>query len=140
MSNKEYKKPLPNPTKISERFWSGLKNHELFIQQCEKCGEYVFSPRARCRECLSDKLKWVKVSGKATLFTYTTVHRALMDVFETPYVVAYVELEEGPRMMTNIVDCRPEDLKIDMNLEAVFDDVTEDVTLLKFKPLSASSS
>ena len=78
-------------------------------KQCDDCGAWVFYPRSRCSHCLSDRLAWREVSGRGTVYTYSAMERA-----NPPYVIAYVQLEEGPKMMTNIVDCAPKDVKIGM--------------------------
>lgn len=94
-----------------------------------------------CSSCHFCDFEWVKLSGKGTLYTYTVVNRAFNPVFENdvPYGIAVIELEEGPRMVGNSVDMKPEDLKVGMPMEAVFNDVTDEVTLVNWKPLSTGS-
>jgi uncharacterized OB-fold protein len=107
----------------------------LLLQQCDDCGNTYFPPRPFCSKCASRNVSVIKASGKATLFSYIINHRAPKG-FEAPYAIAVVQLEEGPRMMTNIVDCEqtPEALELDMPLEVVFHKVTEDIALPKFRP------
>ena len=130
----EYLKPLPQPSKTSLPFWDAAKRHELTLQRCEACQKFVYYPRARCPHCFSDRLAWRKCSGKGRLYSFTVVHRLATRLFgDAPYVLAIVELEEGPRMTTNIV-APPDKLKVDMPVTVFFDDVTPEHTLVKFKP------
>ena len=130
----EYNKPLPQPSRTSQPFWDAAKRHELMLQRCEACHKFIYYPRARCPHCFSDRLLWRKCSGKGKLYSFTVVHRPSTRLFaDGPYVLAIVELEEGPRMTTNIVG-PPERLKVDMPVTVYFDDVTPECTLVKFKP------
>ncbi|MGO9061023.1 MAG: Zn-ribbon domain-containing OB-fold protein [Candidatus Binataceae bacterium] len=129
----EYLKPLPQPTKVSKPFWDAAKRHELMLQRCEACHQFIYYPRARCPHCFSDRLQWQPCSGKGKLYSFTVVRRAATRLFAEPYVLAIVELQEGPRMTTNVV-APPETLKVDMPVTVFFDDVTPDQTLVKFKP------
>jgi uncharacterized OB-fold protein len=129
-------KPLPSPTPISQPFWDAAKQHRLSLQQCQSCKGYIFYPRPICSHCGSADLKWTDVSGRATLYSFTVARRPTMRAFEpdVPYVIAIVDLEEGPRMTSNIVECSIEDVRIGMALEAMFDDVSDEITLVKFRP------
>ncbi|HYL59335.1 MAG TPA: Zn-ribbon domain-containing OB-fold protein [Candidatus Acidoferrales bacterium] len=130
----EYFKPLPKPTPTSRPFWDAAKRHELSIQRCGACKSYVYYPRDRCPHCFADQLEWQRVSGRGRVYSYTVVRRASARSFgDGPYVLAIVELEEGPRMTSNIV-APPEKIRVDMPVEVFFDDVTPDRTLVKFKP------
>jgi uncharacterized OB-fold protein len=134
----DYKKPFPQPNVVSLPFWEAAKRHELQIQRCGSCGMYVFYPREVCPDCLSSDLKWVKVSGKGTIYSYTIAHAPTHPAFakDVPYVIAIVELAEGPHIFTNIVECKPELVQIGMPVEATFDDVTPEISLVKFRPSS----
>lgn len=131
-----YAKPLPGPSPVTQPFWDGLLAGTLRIQQCEACSRHVFYPRTACHYCLSDKLKWVTASGRGTLYSFTIVRRAMNPAFQedVPYVYAIVELEEGPRVTTNVVNCDLEALRVDMPVKAVYDKVTPEAALLKFEP------
>jgi uncharacterized OB-fold protein len=131
-------KPLPSPTPISKPFWDAARQHRLSLQQCQSCKGYVFYPRPICPHCGSADLKWTDVSGRATLYSFTVARRPTMRAFEpdVPYVIAIVDLEEGPRMTSNVVGCPIEEVRIGMPLEAVFDDVSDEITLVKFRPRS----
>jgi uncharacterized OB-fold protein len=131
-----YKKPLPRIDEESRGYWEALQRHELYFQRCRSCGTKRFYPRALCPVCLSSDTEWVRASGRGTVYTFTVTHQnqALGFRDELPYVLATVELEEGVRMLTNIVGCAPADVHIGMPVEVVFDDVTPEVTLAKFGP------
>lgn len=133
----EYQKPLPSPDEVSGTYWQGSRQGKLLLQKCRKCGTYQTFPRVLCYKCLSDDLGWVQSSGQGTVYSFSTIYRAPAPEFagDVPYTVALVELEEGIRMMSNIVGCAPENIKIGMGVQVVFDKVTDDVTLPKFRPV-----
>lgn len=136
----QYAKPLPLVTDPDYApFWEAAKRHELLVRRCPECGEYQWPSRPMCSHCHSFGQEWVKVSGKGTLYTYTVANRAFHPAFQddVPYGVVIVELDEGPRMVGNSENVAPEDLKIGMAMEVAFNDVTDDVTLVNWKPLSA---
>ena len=133
-----YTKPLPRPLspELTRPFWEAAKRHELRMPRCTTCDYVFFYPRSECPRCLSTHLEWVKVSGRARLHSFTVVQQPANAAFrdDVPYVYAVVQLDEGPRLVSNIVQCDIEALRVDMPLEAVFDDVTPEWTLVKFKP------
>jgi uncharacterized OB-fold protein len=132
-----YRKPLPEPTPDTLPFWEGCKRHELRLQRCGDCAEFYFYPRAYCPRCLGDNIEWRTVSGEATLLTYVINHRAAPGFDdEVPYVTAIVRLAEGPHLMTNIVGIPPDpgQLPPGLPVTVVFDDVTDTITLPKFRP------
>jgi uncharacterized OB-fold protein len=129
----EYTKPLPRPTPTSRPFWEAARRHELSLQRCAACKAFIYYPRERCPHCFSDRLSWERVSGRGKVYSYTVVRRASSRAFAEPYVLAIVELEEGPRMTTNI-DAAPESVKVGMPVVAQFEDVTPECTLVKFRP------
>ena len=133
---KEYMKPLPNPTPFSKPFWDGAKRHELLIQKCQDCQKFVFYPKVICPFCLSDNLEWIKASGRGKIYSYMVVYSYQPQAFaeDVPYVVAIIDLDEGVRMMSNVVECDPEMVRCDMDVTVVFDDITAEITLPKFKP------
>jgi uncharacterized OB-fold protein len=126
---------LPQPTPETQHFWDGTREGELRLQRCDDCSHTYFPPRPFCPKCGSRKVSIVKASGKATLYSYVISHRSAPG-FSAPYAVAVVELAEGPRMMTNIVDCpqTPEALQLDMPLEVTFQKQSDTVTLPIFRP------
>ena len=134
----QYNKPIPSPQGESDVYWQKAKQHELWLRKCNVCGEAYFYPRDISPCCFSKDTSWIRASGKATLYTYCIAHRAPHPGFadDVPYVTAFVELEEGPRMPTNIVmeEPTPEKLQIGMPLEVTFEDITDTIALPKFRP------
>ena len=133
-----YAKPLPDPynAELSGPFWQAAKRHELVMPRCKTCADLFFYPRELCPHCLSQDLEWVQVSGQGRVYSYTVVHQPAHSAFreDAPYVYAMVQLDEGPRLIANIVSCPIEDVKIDMRVTVTFDDVTPEVTLVRFRP------
>ena len=118
----------------SEPFFDGAREGKLFIQRCGDCGKYQFYPRKVCVHCGSLAVEWAEASGRGVVHTFTVVHRGMPGWREEgPYVAAIVELDEGARMTTNIVECSPSDVKIDMPVEVVFVDEGQYV-LPRFRP------
>lgn len=132
----EYQKPLPFVSEVNRPYWDAARRHELVLQRCQECGHYRYPPGDTCPRCLSDRLAWVKVSGRGSIYTWVVFHQVYHQAFanDAPYAVVVVQLEEGARLVTNLVDCKTEDIEIGMPVEAVFDDVTEEITLPKFRP------
>ena len=140
MSQEVYRKPIPVPTPETQFFWDKCKEHELWLQRCQTCQHVFFYPRMHCPECLSDNVPGFRASGKGTLWTYMINHRPVPGFKDDgPYAIAVVQLEEGPRMMSNIVGIEntPDNLVLDMPLEVVFEDATEEISIPKFKPAGA---
>jgi hypothetical protein len=132
-------KPEPVPTPETLQFWEGTLRGELRIQRCRECDQAYFYPRPFCPSCLSNDVEWIAASGRATLHTYVINHRPPPGFADdAPYAIAVVELEEGPRMMTNIVGVEntPENLVLDMNLEVTFEP-HGDQMVPKFRPAGA---
>ena len=133
-----YNKPLPRPVspELTKPFWEAAKRHELMMPRCRKCDHFFFYPREECPRCFSRDHEWAKVSGRGRLHSYTIVRQPANPAFrdDAPHVYAVVQLDEGPRMVTNMVQCEFDALKVDMLVEAVYDDVTPEWTLVKFKP------
>ena len=134
---KPSRKPLPRIDEESRGYWEALARHELYFQRCRDCGTKRFYPRAVCPVCLSSATEWVRASGRGTVYSFTVTYQNQAAGFreELPYVLAVVELAEGPRLMTNVVGCAPEAVRIGMAVEVVFEDVTAEITLAKFRPV-----
>jgi uncharacterized protein len=136
-------KPLPKPTPETQPYWDGARDGKLMIMHCNTCDRDYFYPRPYCphQGCFSDNTSWKQASGKGKLHTYMINHRPAAPGFEAevPYVIAVVELDEGPRMMTSLVDIAadPDALQLDMPLEVVFDKANDEITIPKFRPASA---
>ncbi len=134
----KYNRPLPRPQNIelTRPYWEAAKRHELVIPRCQKCDHLFFYPRSECPRCFSTDIEWANVSGRGRLHTFTIVRQPVNPAFldDVPYVYALVQLNEGPRMISNVVQCDIDDVKVDMPLTVFFDDVTPEWTLVKFKP------
>jgi len=133
----EYQKPLPIVDGDSRKYWEACRENKLLIQRCEDCGKHIFYPRALCPHCHSDRVQWVEASGRGKVYSYTINRRPAFPGFagETPYVVALVELEEGVRMISNVIGVEIGDVRIDMPVEVVFEKATDEFTLPKFRPV-----
>ena len=132
----DWKKPLPTIAGETKPFWDHCREEQLLVQKCDRCGEYQFYPRGICANCWSTDIQWVESSGKGTVWTFTVTHQNRSPGFaeEVPYVLALVELEEGVRMFTNIIECDPQDVKIGMPVEVTFVQANDQITLPYFKP------
>ena len=132
----DYKKPIPAVTPEMKPFFDAAKRHELVVQRCTQCGAHRFPAREICSKCLSREAAWVKVSGRGTVFSYNVMHQVYHPGFadEVPYAVVVISLEEGAKMTSNLVGMKPHDIKIDLPVKVVFEEITEDITLPKFAP------
>jgi uncharacterized protein len=135
MARKDYKKPLPRLDEENRWFWEACARHELYLQKCATCGTLRFYPRALCPSCLSSETEYVRASGRGKIYTFTVTHQNQAPGFrdELPYVMAYVELDEGPRILTNVIHTPPDAVKIGMPVEVVFEDIDEDLAIPKFQ-------
>jgi uncharacterized OB-fold protein len=127
---------LPEPTPETRHFWDGCKAGELRLQRCRACSRPYFPPRPFCPHCASRDVEVFAASGRAALYSYVINHRPRPDMGREPHAIAVVELAEGPRMMTNIVNCpqTPEALQLDMPLRVIFSQESEDIALPLFEP------
>lgn len=132
----EPRRALPQPTPETRHFWEGTRAGELRLQRCDACHHVYFPPRPFCPRCASRAVSVVRASGRATLYSYVIHHRPVPG-FEPPYAIAVVTLEEGPRMMTNIIESpqTPEALQLDMPVEVVFTKMTDEISLPLFRPV-----
>jgi uncharacterized OB-fold protein len=132
---------LPDPDPDTEPFWDAAREHRLLIRRCNACGRPYFYPRPFCPACWSEDVSWLEASGNATLYTWSVVYVNDLPPFSdrVPYVAAIVDLEEGPRLMTNVVDCAVEDLAAGMALRVTYREISEDppVTIPVFRPARA---
>jgi len=135
MPRKDYKKPLPHLDAENRWFFEACARHELYLQKCSSCGTVRFYPRALCPSCASSKTDYVRASGRGRVYTFTETHQNQAPGFrdELPYVMAYVELDEGPRILTNIINTPPGEVKIDLPVEVVFEDIDENLAIPKFQ-------
>jgi uncharacterized OB-fold protein len=128
-------RPLPEITPLTEPFWSALRERKLVVQRCDACQTLRFPPELGCFECGSMASTWQPMSGRATLWSWTVGHPPLLPFFaeRAPWPVVVVQLEEGPRMVTNIIDVPVEQYEFGMWLVADYEDVADDVTLVVFR-------
>jgi uncharacterized OB-fold protein len=131
---------LPAPEAETQPFWDAARERRLLIKRCADCGAAHFYPRPFCPRCWCEQVSWEDASGAATLYTYSTVHVNDLPPFpeRVPYVAAIVELVEGPRMMTNVVDCEPERIEVGMSLQVTYRDLDDEFTIPVFAPTAAS--
>lgn len=138
MASSTYKKPIPTPSPETQRFWQGCKNNELWIPYCRDCGTFYWYPRDFCPHCFSWDTEWRKASGRGKIYTYAIHYRAFHPGWtdEVPYITAMVDLDEGPRLYTNIVgvEADPKSVRCDMPVEVLFEPISEDISLPKFRP------
>ena len=128
-------RPLPSPTDITRPYWDAARLQRLVIQECQECKAKLFYPRGFCTECLSDSLEWIECSGRGTIYSYTVNHRAPNAVMKEklPYVVAAIDLEEGVRLITNIVGDALDKVAIGAPVTVVFEQVSDEITLPQFR-------
>ena len=136
------KRPIPESTPETEEFWAGARRGELRIQRCNACGKAYFFPRPFCPHCSSKDVAWFTASGRGTLYSYVINERPAYGFQDyVPYVIAVVQLDEGPRMMTNIIGIEPtpENLPIDLPVEVTWEKQDDVITLPIFRPIGAAS-
>lgn len=133
---------LPAPDPETQPFWDAARAGTLLIRRCLDCGRFHFYPRPFCPVCWSTNVEWVQAGGRATLYTWSVVRRNDLPPFHerVPYVAAVVDLDEGPRMMTNVVDCDFDGLEAGMPLDVVFQPISDDVTIPVFRPGSRAEA
>ena len=138
MARKDSQKPFPHLDEENRWFFEACARHELVLQRCAACATLRFYPRALCPACLSSNTEYRRASGRATVYTFTVTYQNQAPGFrdELPYVMAYVQLDEGPRILTNIVHTEPHAVKIGMAVEVVFEDVDEGLAIPKFQRVS----
>lgn len=127
--------PLPQIDDRNRPFFAGAQEHRLLIQRCTRCDTLQSPGRFACTECGSDALEWVESTGRGTVFTYVIMHQKYHPAFENdiPYNVAVIELEEGPRLVSNVVDVEPEEIEVGMDVDVMFEPITDEVTLPRFR-------
>lgn len=132
----EYNLPLPVMTTLSREYWDGCKENKLLYQHCRDCNEVIFFPKYLCPDCMGHDLEWLESAGKGKILTFTVTYESAPPAFmaAVPYAVAIIEMDEGYRMMSNIIECDFDALECEMPVEVVFDPVTPEVTLPKFRP------
>ncbi len=130
----------PTRSALAEPWFEACNEGRLLIQQCPACGHYQFYPRIVCAACSSGDPEWVEASGVGSIASFTVVRHAVSKAYEAPYVVALVDLEEGPRLMTQIVGCAPQDVEIGQKVQLRFESWGDDVSLPVFALDAAASA
>ncbi len=127
--------PLPVPDKATAAFWQYCREDELRLQRCAQCAVFRHPPRPMCRHCGSMEYEWAAVSGRGTVYSYAVTHQAIHPalVDHVPHAVVLVELEEGVRITSNVVDCPPDEIEIGMPVTVTFEQISEEITLPKFR-------
>ncbi|HEX8969463.1 MAG TPA: Zn-ribbon domain-containing OB-fold protein [Chloroflexota bacterium] len=129
-------KLIPGLSPLTEPYWAGARRGELLIQRCQACGQQWHPPLPRCPACHSADITWTPVSGRGHVYTYTVVyhatHVAMAD--KVPYISALVELEEGPRVLTNLRNCTEDEVRVGMPVRLRFEALTPEITLPQFEP------
>ncbi|HZT06179.1 MAG TPA: Zn-ribbon domain-containing OB-fold protein [Chloroflexota bacterium] len=135
-------KPVPVPDHDTAPFWEACHNHELRAQRCASCGRFRWPPQGFCPACYSWEHDWVRLSGRGTVRSFSVVHHSAVPSFkdELPYVVAVITLDGTDGhvdLVSNVVGCPWEDVKVGMPVEVVFKDVTNEVAIHQFRPVAA---
>jgi uncharacterized OB-fold protein len=131
-----YLKPLPDPNPVTRPFWDAAREHRLLIQRSRRTGKWVFYPRAVSPFGAGDTLDWAVASGRGTVYSFTVARRPTAPGWgeDEPYVIAIIELAEGPHMTANVVGCDPDIVRVGMPVEVAYADVTPEVTLVQWRP------
>ncbi len=132
----EYAKPLPTISERNRAFWEATRRGELRMQRCLACGHVRYPIGPVCTRCLSEETEWARLSGRGTVFATLVYHQVYNPAYrdDVPYNVALIQLEEGPRMFSNVVGVPPEQVRVGDPVEVVFDPVTDEVTIPRFLP------
>jgi uncharacterized OB-fold protein len=135
-------RPRPQPSPFSQPFWEASARGEFRIQVCARCDARIFYARYACTQCGARELRWEPSSGRGTVYSYTVARRPTHPAFaaRVPYVIAIVELEEGPRVTTNITGCDPAAVAIGMPVEVVFEEAVDGIAIPVFRPRGTASS
>ncbi len=135
MPDPSHPKPLPVITEENRPFWEGCQQGKFLLQYCERCQRYQCYPRLYCMQCGFEGLRWREASGRGVIYSYTIIHQNKSPEFmpDVPYTVAIVQLEEGTRLLSNIVDSAPAELHVDQPVSVVFEAVTDTISLPRFR-------
>jgi hypothetical protein len=130
-------RPVPVVTPEMRPFYEGARQRELRVQRCRACGALRFPARALCSQCLATDAEWVAVSGRGEVYSFNVMHQVYHPGFaaEVPYAVVLVQLDEGPRLISNLVGLAPDAIRIGMPVRVVFEYVSPEITLPKFTPV-----
>lgn len=127
--------PAPRVTSETKPFWDGTGEGRLLLPRCLSCATIIWYPRAFCPSCHTDGVEWIEASGRGEVYSFSITRKGDGEFRDAaPYVLAYVELDEGPRLLTNIVECDPETVAIGQSVEVVFDHTDRGTALPRFRP------
>jgi len=140
--NKHEGKFLPSPDPVTLPYWEACKRRELLLQECSGCGAVQFYPRTICVSCSAVELNWVQASGFGTVVSWTVARLPVSPAYadDVPYVIALIELDEGPVMMAQIIGCEPESVQTGMPVDVCFEDWTDDITMPNFRARTNSGA
>ena len=127
--------PLPVPSEVSRPYWQGCRDGELLFQRCSDCGGATHTPAMICSHCLSRALVWEASKGAGTVSSWTMVHRPQTPAFVVPYAAVIVDVDEGFSMLSNVIGCRPADVRTGMRVQVEFHPKTDEITLPYFRPV-----
>lgn len=130
-------KMLPRPTETSAPYWQGCQAGELRLQKCNACQQVQFYPRIMCSHCQHQSLDWIVAGGDGKVASFTVVRRGVSEAYPAPYIVALIDLEEGPRMMSHIVGIDPESVAIGDHVKVEFEDWSDEITMPVFRVVAA---
>ena len=130
------RRPAPTPGPETKPFWDGCAKEQLLLQQCSRCQTFWHPPGPICPNCLSSAYEWVPASGRGSVYTFSVVRHPFRRAWEplVPYVLAVIELAEGPRVLSNVIDVAPEGVEIGMPVDVTFQRISETITLPLFRP------
>jgi len=134
----DYPKPLPSPDADSKPFWESCKNHAMALEQCASCRRFRYPPRSLCPYCHSTAAEWRRISGKGRVYVSLVMCRSYGPAWDhdVPYNISMVELDEGVRIWSNVIGCPPDEVQIGQLVTLVYEDVTEAITLPRFRLVS----
>lgn len=134
-------KPLPRVTDLTRPYWDAIQRGELYLQRCDDCRSWVFYPSRWCRACYSSRLTWTRCAGKGVIYSYSIVHYPPSPAFaaDVPYVLAIVELAEGPRLMTNLVNCPLEEVAVGLPVRLCCEERAGGFKVPQFEPARSGS-
>ena len=135
----EYAKPIPVITELNEPHWEGARRGEFLAQRCTACGQIWFPPSPNCSGCLSTDYEWAAMAGTGTVYSFIVYHQGWLPGYrdDLPYNVAIIELDEGVRLINNLVEVDNDAIEVGMPVEVVFEDVAPDVVVPRFRPAAS---
>ena len=135
-------KPVPQPTAASQPYWDACRNQELRIQRCTECGTLIHYPKLRCPKDGNDSFDWVQMSGAGKVYSYVIAHRAFHPAFadEVPYIIAIIDLDEGVRILSNLIGIAPEAVSIGMRVTLAWGDRADDYPVPLFRPVEGGAA